>query len=239
MTELAAPMDPTRILIVGYGRMGRLIEELAAGHGCTVAGVLDVDLNANADALGEGAWSDVDVAIDFTTPEAVCQNLPRYAALGLNAVIGTTGWNAQRPAMREIVEESKMGIVVAANFSIGAVLFENVAAYAAALVGSHPEFGAYLHEIHHDKKLDAPSGTALAIKAAIEAAGFPRNVDVSSSRVGFVPGVHTVGFDGPSETLTLTHSVRDRGTFARGALLAARWIKGRTGWFNMKDVLGI
>ena len=89
MTDLAAPMDPTRILIVGYGRMGRLIEELAAGHGCTVAGVLDVNLNANADALGEGAWSDVNVAIDFTTPEAVCQHLPRYAALGLNAVIGT------------------------------------------------------------------------------------------------------------------------------------------------------
>jgi 4-hydroxy-tetrahydrodipicolinate reductase len=98
---------------------------------------------------------------------------------------------------------------------------------------------AEIIELHHDAKIDAPSGTALAIKAAIEAAGFPRNIDVSSSRVGFVPGVHTVGFDGPSETLELTHSVRDRGTFARGALLAARWIKGRTGWFNMKDVLGI
>jgi 4-hydroxy-tetrahydrodipicolinate reductase len=130
-------------------------------------------------------------------------------------------------------------VVVAANFSIGAVLFENVAAYAAALVGSHPDYAAYLHEIHHDKKIDAPSGTALAIKAAIEAAGYPKSIDVSSSRVGFVPGVHTVGFDGPSETITLTHSVRDRGTFARGALLAARWIQGRTGWYNMKDVLGV
>ena len=98
MADLAAPMDSTRILIVGYGRMGRLVEELASENGCTVAGVLDVDLNANAEALSDGAWGDVDVAIDFTTGDAVSQNLPRYAALHLNAVIGTTGWTAQRPA---------------------------------------------------------------------------------------------------------------------------------------------
>ena len=235
MADLASLMDATRILIVGYGRMGRLIEELAADNGCTVAGVLD----AEAQALSDGSWSDVDVAIDFTIPDAIRQNLPRYAALGLNAVVGTTGWNTQREAMRAIAEEGGIGVVAAPNFSIGAVLFENVAAYAGALFGSHEEFGGYLHEIHHDKKLDAPSGTALGIKAAMEAAGFPRTLDVSSSRVGFVPGVHTVGFDGPSETITLSHSVRDRGTFARGALLAARWVKGRTGWFTMKDVLGI
>src|SRR4029453_1351268 len=147
--------------------------------------------------------------------------------------------NAQRDSMRAIVEERGIGVVTAPNFSIGAVLFENVAAYAGVLFGPHAEFGAYLHEIHHDKKLDAPSGTALGITAAIEARGYPRKPDVSGSRVGFVPGVHTVGFDGPSETITLTHSVRDRGTFARGALLAARWVKGRAGWFTMKDVLGI
>jgi 4-hydroxy-tetrahydrodipicolinate reductase len=239
MADLAAVMDSTRILIVGYGRMGRLIEELASDNGCTVSGVLDVDLNTNAQALSDGSWSDVDVAIDFTTADAVRQNLPRYAALGLNAVVGTTGWNAQREGMRAIVEERGIGVVAAPNFSIGAVLFENVAAHAGALFGPHAEFGAYLHEIHHDTKLDAPSGTALGIKAAIEASGYPRKLDVSSSRVGFVPGVHTVGFDGPSETITLTHNVRDRGTFARGALLAARWVKGRTGWFTMKDVLGI
>jgi 4-hydroxy-tetrahydrodipicolinate reductase len=239
MADLAGVMDSTRILIVGYGRMGRLIEELAAENGCTVAGVLDIDVNANAEALRDGSWSDVDVAIDFTTADAVRQNLPRYAALGLNAVVGTTGWNAQREAIRAIAEERGIGVVAAPNFSIGAVLFENVAAHAGALFGSHPEFGAYLHEIHHDKKVDAPSSTALGIKAAMEAAGYPRKLDVSSSRVGFVPGVHTVGFDGPSETITLAHSVRDRGTFARGALLAARWVKGRTGWFTMKDVLGV
>ena len=102
-----------------------------------------------------------------------------------------------------------------------------------------PAFGAWLHEIHHDKKLDAPSGTALGIKAAMKASGYERTIDVAASRAGHVPGVHTVGFDGPSETITLSHSVRDRGTFARGALAAARWVHGKRGWFSMRDVLGL
>jgi len=230
---------PTRILIVGYGRMGRLVESLAPAMDCEVAGVLDVDLNAHGEGLRDGAWRDVDVAIDFTTAEAVRQNLPRYAALGLNAVIGTTGWNAERDALRRIAEQAGIGVVAAPNFSIGAVLFEAIVAHAARLLTPQPEFGAWLHEVHHDRKLDAPSGTALAIRAAMERAGYDRKIDVASSRAGHVPGIHSVGFDGPSETITLTHSVRDRGTFARGALLAARWIVGRRGWYTMQDVLGL
>ena len=217
--------------------MGKLVERLAPELGCEVAGVLDVDLNARGEGLSDGAWQDVDVAVDFTTPDAVRQNLPRYAALKLNAVVGTTGWTRDRDAMRAMAVEAGIGVVAAANFSVGAVLFESIAATAAGLVASQPDFGAWLHEIHHDRKIDAPSGTALAIKAAMEAAGYSRTIDVASSRAGYVPGVHTVGFDGPSETITLSHSVRDRGTFARGALLAARWVKGRKGWFSMQDVL--
>jgi 4-hydroxy-tetrahydrodipicolinate reductase len=219
--------------------MGRLVERLAPESGCEVAGVLDVDENASGEGLRPGAWSDVDVAIDFTTPDAVPPNLQRYAELGLNAVVGTTGWQAERDRLQEVVSAAGIGVVAAANFSIGAVLFEALCAHAATLYGPQPAFGAWLHEIHHDRKLDAPSGTALSIKAAMEAAGYPRPIDVASSRAGSVPGVHTVGFDGPSETVTLTHSVRDRGTFARGALLAARWVVGRRGWFSMRDVLGL
>jgi 4-hydroxy-tetrahydrodipicolinate reductase len=181
----------------------------------------------------------VDVAIDFTTADAVRRNLPRYAALHMNAVVGTTGWNADRDAMRDLATGAGIGVVAAPNFSAGAVLFEAIAGNAARLLARHAEFGAWLHEVHHDKKLDAPSGTALGIQAAMEASGYGRTIDVASSRAGHVPGVHTVGFDGPSETITLTHSVRDRGTFARGALLAARWVKGRQGWFTMRDVLGL
>jgi 4-hydroxy-tetrahydrodipicolinate reductase len=230
---------PTRILIVGYGRMGALVERLAPECQCEVAGVLDIDGNRDGEALADGAWRDVDVAIDFTTADAVRRNLPRYAALRMNAVVGTTGWNADRDAMRELAIGAGIGVVAAPNFSAGAVLFEAIAGNAARLLARHAEFGAWLHEVHHDKKLDAPSGTALGIQAAMEGAGYGRTIDVASSRAGHVPGIHTVGFDGPSETITLSHSVRDRGTFARGALLAARWVKGRQGWFTMRDVLGL
>ena len=227
-----------RILIVGYGRMGRLVEQHASDFGCEVAGVLDVDVNAGAAALRDGAWPEVDVAIDFTTPAAVRQNLSRYAALGLSAVVGTTGWQPDQ-AVRAEIEHAGIGVVVAPNFSAGAVLFEALAAHAASLYGMQRDFGAWIHEAHHDRKQDAPSGTALGIRRAMEQAGYSRPIDVSSTRAGHVPGIHTVGFDGPSETVTLTHSVRDRGTFARGALAAARWIKGRSGWFTMRDVLGL
>jgi 4-hydroxy-tetrahydrodipicolinate reductase len=141
--------------------------------------------------------------------------------------------------LRHRCEQAGIGVVAAPNFSVGAVLFEAMAAHAAGLLTGQPAFGAWLHEIHHDKKLDAPSGTALGIKAAMEASGYDRTIDVASSRAGHVPGVHTVGFDGPSETVTLSHSVRDRGTFARGALTAARWVHGKRGWFSMRDVLGL
>lgn len=231
--------DVTRILIVGYGRMGRLVERLAPEYGCQVDGVIDVDANAGGEALQPGAWPGVDVAIDFTTPDAVVANLPRYAALGLNAVVGTTGWNQSRDALSEQCRGAGIGVVAAPNFSVGAVLFEAMAAHAASLLNDQPLYGAWIHEIHHDRKLDAPSGTALGIRAAMERAGYPRAIDVASSRAGHVPGVHSVGFDGPSETITLTHSVRDRGTFARGALMAAAWVRGRKGWFTMRDVLGL
>jgi 4-hydroxy-tetrahydrodipicolinate reductase len=101
----------------------------------------------------------------------------------------------------------------------------------------HAEFGAWIHESHHVMKKDAPSGTAITIKGGMERAGFDRAIDVSSTRVGSVPGTHTVGFDGPSETIELTHTVRDRAVFARGALTAAQWLVGKRGWFSIRDLL--
>ena len=120
------------------------------------------------------------------------------------------------------------------------MLFEAiVAAGGAAVRGRRAEFGAWLHEAHHAMKKDAPSGTALLLKRAMEEAGYSRPIDVSSTRAGFIPGTHTIGFDGPAESITLSHTARDRGAFARGALTAARWVKGRRGWFTMHDVLGL
>ena len=141
--------------------------------------------------------------------------------------------------MTEPVEESGVGIVAAANFSTGVAIFEAAVARAATLFARQVEFGAWVHEAHHAAKKDAPSGTALLLKKTMEQSGFPRPIDVSSTRAGFIPGTHTAGFDGPAETITLSHAARDRTAFARGALLAAKWIHGKRGWYTMKDVLGV
>ena len=132
-----------------------------------------------------------------------------------------------------------MGAVVAANFSLGANLMNALASEMGRLLADKDAYGAWIHEAHHKAKVDAPSGTALMLKRALESAGYALPVDVSSTRAGWVPGTHSVGFDGPAEALTLTHLVRDRATFAHGALEAARWVAGRQGWFTMRDVLGL
>ncbi len=225
-----------RILLIGYGKMGRMVESLAPEYGCEVAGVVDIDTSATlADA---SRWTDVAVAIDFSSPDAVKANVPALARRGINVVIGTTGWQADEAAVRRAAADANIGVVAAPNFSTGVILFEAIVARAAALFAKQPEFGAFLHEAHHAAKKDAPSGTALMLKRTMEQAGYDRAVDVASSRAGFIPGTHTIAFDGPGESITLTHTARDRSTFARGALGAARWLEGRHGWFTMKDVLG-
>jgi 4-hydroxy-tetrahydrodipicolinate reductase len=228
-----------KLLLVGYGRMGRLVEALAPEYDCEIAGVLDEYSNRDGEVLAPGSWQDVDVAIDFSTADAVHANFPRLAALGVHVVLGTTGLGEATGRFRRIAEEAGIGVVAAPNFSVGAVLFSELARAAAELLAPAEEYGAYVHELHHAAKRDAPSGTALALRARLEEAGFARAIDMAATRVGHVPGTHTVGFDGPSDTITLTHTVRDRGTFARGALVAARWVASRTGWFTMHEVLGL
>ncbi len=225
-----------RILIVGRGRMGRLVESLAPDYGMTVAGV--VDRSSGERAIADGDFGVVDAAIDFTLPDAVPANLPLLAARGINVVIGTTGWQDHESAMRALAADAGIGVLAASNFSIGMNVFQLVVEEAARRLAAQPDVGAWIHERHHDRKKDAPSGTALTLKAGMETAGFTRAIDVASTRAGFMPGTHTVGFDGPSETIELTHTVRDRAVFARGALMAARWLAGRRGWYSMRDMLG-
>jgi len=229
----------TRILLVGYGKMGHMIEGLAAEFGCEVAGKIDPQATDGNNGPQSDRWNGVDVALDFSTPESVVKNVPVLVGRGISVVIGTTGWQKDEATVRRAVADTGAGVVAAPNFSTGVVLFEAVVARAAALFSKHQEFGAWLNEAHHNTKKDAPSGTALQLKRAMEQAGYSRPLDVSSIRAGFIPGVHTVGFDGPADTITLTHTARDRSAFARGALLAATWLKGRRGWFNMHDVLGL
>jgi 4-hydroxy-tetrahydrodipicolinate reductase len=228
-----------RILLVGHGRMGRLVASLAGEYGCEVAGVIDSRTGSGPDGPGSPRWADVDVAIDFSVPAAVASNVPALAARGINLVVGTTGWQNDEAAIRRAVESARIGIVAAPNFSAGVVVLEAIVGRAAALFEAQREFGAWIHEAHHATKKDAPSGTALLLKRTIEAGGFTRPVDVSSTRAGHIPGSHAVGFDGPAESIVLSHVARDRTAFARGALIAARWVQGKRGWFTMKDVLGI
>ena len=227
-----------RILIVGHGRMGRLVASLAGEAGATVAGIIDSRTASTLQGT-DSPWGHVDVAVDFSAPDAVAANVPALARRGINLVVGTTGWGASEPALRSAIAETGVGIVVASNFSTGVVLFESIVAHAARIFEGQPEFGAWLHEAHHAAKKDAPSGTALTLERAMKRAGYSRSVDVSATRAGHIPGTHTIGFDGPVESITLQHSARDRSAFARGALTAAQWINGKRGWFTMQDVLGL
>ena len=222
--------DDFSILIVGYGRMGRLIESLAPEYGARVAGVVDVQ-----EARRPDDWPAADVAIDFSTAEAVRENLPRLAGRGINLVVGTTGWGEHEAPMRDAL--AGVGVVAAANFALGVNLFLAIASRAGELFAPIPQFGAWIHEAHHAAKRDAPSGTALMLRDAMAQAGFRRAIDISSTRAGAIPGVHTIGFDATSDTIELTHTARDRRGFAAGAVAAAQFVVGKRGWFTMKDVL--
>ena len=218
-----------KLLLVGYGKMGRFIEELAPAHGCEIADRIDV---------GKGNWqASADVAVDFSTADALRANFGRYVERKLPAVIGTTGWSAHEGELRAQAERAGLGVVAAANFSIGVNLFQLIVAQAARAFQAQEQYGAWIHEAHHATKKDAPSGTALALRDTMTGASYGRPINMSSTRAGTIPGVHTVGFDGPSDTIELTHTARDRRGFAAGALVAAKWIHGRSGWYTMQDVL--
>lgn len=224
-----------RLLLVGHGRMGRLVESLAPAYGCEIAGIVTEESGERA--IADGEFGPVDAAIDFTVPEAVPLNFPHLVARRWSVVIGTTGWQAHEPALRRMAEAAGIGVLAASNFSLGMHIFRFVVEEAARRFAAREDVGAWLHEAHHAAKKDAPSGTAVTLRDAMVEVGYPRAIDVSSSRAGWIPGTHTVGFDGPAETVTLTHTVRDRAVFARGALEAAKWVQGRTGWFTMRDMV--
>jgi 4-hydroxy-tetrahydrodipicolinate reductase len=229
-----------RILLVGHGRMGRLVGGLASEYGGEVVGVIDPQSPAHAGAADDDRWRGAaDVAIDFSLADAAVENVPALARRGLRIVLGTTGWQPHEQSLRRAVAEAQTGIVAAPNFATGVVLFEAIVRYAAERFAGQPDFGAWLYEAHHVMKKDAPSGTALLLKRVMQSGGYDRPIDVTSTRAGHIPGTHTIGFDGPSDSITLTHTARDRAAFARGALTAARWVLGRQGWFDMHDVLGL
>jgi 4-hydroxy-tetrahydrodipicolinate reductase len=226
-----------KIALLGYGKMGKLIEELAAARGMELVLRLDEYNNREGDAITAENFRGVDVALDFSTPQAAIENIPRVVALGVNMVVGTTGWHEHIRPIQTLVKRHNTGLVYGSNFSVGVNVFYRIVAEAARAFKDQPDYDPWIHEMHHRMKLDAPSGTALKLRDALAAAYGERAINVSSARAGAVPGVHTVGFDSEADTITLTHSARSRKGFALGALYAAEWIHGRKGFYDFSEVL--
>ena len=229
-----------RIMIVGYGRMGKTVDRLCGSQGCEVVERLDIHNNAGGEGIDAARLPQTDVAIDFSTAEAVLTNLPRLAAAGINAVVGTTGWNAHEERMKAIVAEAGIGVVAAANFSLGGECIpgNRRARRPAAEAARRNSAPAFTRRTTPPRLMPRRArrwrcGTRCAAPDTTRPSTWRRHASDSC------PGTHTVGFDGPFEALSLTHATRDRATFAHGAIAAARWVHGRRGWFSMRDVLGL
>jgi 4-hydroxy-tetrahydrodipicolinate reductase len=225
------------LAIVGYGKMGRSIERLAPEYGCEVKLRLDVDNNANFEGFTAENFRDIDAAVEFSTPSAVIRNIEHLAKLGVNTVVGTTGWLADTEKARACVEKAGTALVWGGNFSVGANLFAALVAEAGRLFAKQPEYGAWAWEIHHSTKKDAPSGTLLSLVERMKQSGYAKGIDTGSNRAGAHPGTHEIGLDSPDDTITLRHTARGRDGFARGALRAARWLRGKKGFFEFRQIL--
>jgi 4-hydroxy-tetrahydrodipicolinate reductase len=228
---------PLNLALLGYGKMGKTLAQLAPQRGFEVRLVMDVDGNAQGQGITPENFRGIDVCIEFTTPDAVIENIRRAAALGVNLVVGTTGWHNRLEEVRKIIESAGVGMVYAANFSIGVNLFYRLARAAAEIFSGFSMYDPYLTETHHRFKKDAPSGTALEIKRQIQSEFRSREIPVTSVRAGYFPGSHELGFDSEADTIILRHTTRGRQGFAEGALHAARWVVGKKGLFSFADVL--
>ena len=241
-------MPPLSIALIGYGSMGKELERLAPQYQCRVEQIFSSTRPLNAASANERNF---DVAIDFSKPAAMLENVRWCAEAGKNIVIGTTGWANEAEEIEKIIREAKIGAVYGANFSVGVLMFLRIVETASELVSRYDEYDAALHELHHHRKLDSPSGTALAMANAITSKMphktslleetshgriAPEVLHVSSTRVGEIPGTHTVYFDSLADTLELTHRARNRSGFASGALRAARWLHGKQGFINVRDI---
>ena len=227
-----------KIALIGNGAMGQLVAEQARAAGDEIGAVVtskDRDLKPDqvADKIG---GNDVEVAIDFSVGEAVLRNIEACARARVPLVEGTTGWKAHEEAAKQIVTENNGALVYGANFSIGVNLFYHIVDRAAALFASVDGYAPFIEEGHHMRKRDAPSGTALQLRELMQKHLGPE-IPTASTRAGYIPGTHRVGFDSEADQVLLVHEARSRKGFASGALLAAHWVVGKTGVFQFSDVI--
>lgn len=226
-----------KLAIVGYGKMGRSIERLAPEYGCDVRLRLDIDNNAHFEGMTASNFRGIDAAVEFSTPATAIDHIERLARLGVNTIVGTTGWLGDMARARASVEKAGTALVWGANFSVGVNLFSRVVAEAAELFARQKEYGAWAWEIHHSTKKDAPSGTLLALVEQMKKSGYDRPIDTGSNRAGTHPGTHEIGFDSVDDTITIRHTARGRDGFARGALRAVRWVAGKKGFFEFREIV--
>ncbi len=225
------------LALIGYGKMGRMVEGLAIARGHKVVFKVDIEGNEEGQALTRQNLAGADVAVNFSTPDSVVPAIDKISAAGVNMVVGTTGWMSRLPEVRKMVEERNVGLVYGSNFSIGVNLFFRLAEAAAALFREYSEYDPWIYEIHHGAKLDAPSGTALKLEQVVEKEYKGKKVVPASNRAGAHPGTHTLGFDSEADTLTITHTARSRVGFANGALRAAEWVRGKKGLYEFAETL--
>jgi 4-hydroxy-tetrahydrodipicolinate reductase len=228
---------PRKLAIVGYGKMGQLIERLAPEAGFAVGLKLDIDSNEDQQGITPENFRDIDVAIEFSTPHVAVDNLVSLCAIGVPTVVGTTGWYGELARVKAFVDQSSAGVVYSSNYSIGVNVFRRVVSEAARLLAKENGYGAWAWEIHHSAKKDAPSGTLLQLVEEMKRSGYSRLIDFSSNRAGANPGTHEIGFDSAADTITLRHTARSREGFARGALKAAQWVIGKRGLHEFAEVL--
>ena len=240
------------IALIGYGTMGKEVETLAQKRNITIKQILTIENNLRGIGITKQSLKDVDVCIDFSVPSAVVHNIELVAGCGKNIVVGTTGWYDQLDIIKKIVKEKNTGLLYSANFSLGMNIFFQIVSSASHLLDKFDAYDIAINEIHHKRKIDSPSGTAFTLGQIIlqhirrkkeifnertQKEIKPEQLHITSTRVGDVVGTHRVLFDSEADSIELIHSAKNRCGFALGALIAAEWLKGKKGFYTMKDLL--
>jgi len=241
-----------KIAIIGYGKMGHEIETIGLSKGMNIITIDPNNDNANFKEINEESMNEIDVCIDFTHPESVIKNIEKISIFKKNIVVGTTGWYDKLDDVKKIIEKAGTGLIWSGNFSLGVNIYFKIIENAAKMINKIEDYDVFVHEFHHNQKADSPSGTAVMlgdiliknidrkkkiVTEELKRKIVPEELHISSTRGGSIPGTHIVGFDSASDIIELKHTARNRQGFAIGAILAAKWIKDKKGFYNIDDMM--